>query len=115
MHNLAELVLSWIVTTALTFAVIILDERFMKEEMRERAWPPSSRDSAIIGFGPLAIIVHFLRTRGGFWPLKRLFLGLPLGLVLSAVALLAVSLVGGVLVNVMLMILGYPVDWSLTD
>lgn len=112
MHNVAELVLSWIVTTALTFAVIMLDERWMKAEHLERAWPPTSRDAAIIAFGPLAIPVHFLRTRGGFRSWRRFFFGIPLGLGMSVVSLLVVSLVGGVVVNLLLMLLGYPVDWS---
>ncbi|MFO0736257.1 MAG: hypothetical protein U0270_10265 [Labilithrix sp.] len=114
MHNIAELILSWIVTTALTFAIIMLDERWMSAERLERAWPPTSRDAAIIAFGPLALLLHFMRTRGSFvsrW--KRLVFGVPLGFGMGVVALLVVSIVGAVLVNVMLMILGYPVDWSL--
>lgn len=114
MHDITELVLSWVVTTALTFAVIMLDERFMSPERLERAWPPTSRDAAIVAFGPLAILLHFMRTRGGLRPVwPRLIVGLPLGFLMGVLALLVVSLVGAVLVNLALMVLGHPVDWSL--
>jgi hypothetical protein len=115
MHNVVELALSWIVTTALTFAVVLLDERWMSEANLERAWPPSSRDAAIVAFGPLAILVHFLRTRGGFRTWRRFFLGIPLGLGMAVVSLFIISLVGSVVVNVLLMALGYPVNWSLEE
>ena len=113
MNNVAELVVSWLVTTALTFAIIIFDERRMSPERLERAWPPSSRDAAIIAFGPLALLIHFLRTRGGFRTWKRFFLGIPLGCIMGIGSLFVVSLVGTVLVNIVMMALGYPVDWSL--
>lgn len=113
MHNVAELVLSWLVTTALTFVIIILDERWMGEKLLARAWPPSSRDAAIIAFGPIALLVHFMRTRGGFRSWKKFFLGLPLGFLMGVVALLVVSIVGSVVVNFLLMLFGYSVDWSL--
>ena len=112
MHNVAELIISWIVTTGLTFAVILMDEGWMSEERLQRAWPPSSRDAAIIAFGPLAIILHFLRTRGGFRTMRRLFLGNALGYALSAGALVVVSLVGSVFINLVMMLLGQPADWS---
>lgn len=111
MTSLTELIASWVVTTVLTFAVIMLDERWMKPERLERAWPPTSRDAAIIAFGPLALLLHFVRTRGGFRSL-RLLAGIPLGLGMGIIALLAVSLAGAVLVNIVLMIAGQPVDWS---
>lgn len=112
MTSLTELIASWVVTTVLTFAVIMLDERWMKPERLERAWPPSSRDAAIVAFGPLAILVHFLRTRGGFRSARMAFLGIPLGLGMGVVALFAVSIVGSIVVNIVLMIAGQPVDWS---
>jgi hypothetical protein len=52
------------VTTALTFLVIRLHERWMSEERLERAWPPASRDAAIILCGLFALPFHFARTLG---------------------------------------------------
>lgn len=115
MTSVTELIVSWIVTTALTFAIIMLDERWMSAERLERAWPPTSRDAAIVAFGPLALLVHFPRTRGGFRTWRRFFLGIPFGLFLGVLSLFVVSLVGTVLVNVVLMVLGHPVSWSLED
>jgi hypothetical protein len=93
-----ELVLSWFVTNALTFLIVIADERRMKDEMLERAWPPSSRDSAIVVFGVLALPVHFMKTRGHLGSLRGL-LGFPLGLVLGVVAIVVIAYVDGFLLE----------------
>lgn len=66
MSEVASLLGSWALTTALTFAVVIAHERLMSEERRERAWPPASRDAAIVAFGPLALPFHFAKTLGHF-------------------------------------------------
>src|SRR5687768_3466378 len=98
--SMIELILSWIVSTTLLFAVVILDERrFLKEEQLERAWPPSSRDAAIVAFGGLALPIHFMKTRGHFksW---RGIAGIGLGFALGVIALVIVSVVSGVLVYV---------------
>lgn len=80
-----ELVLSWIVMNGFTFLVVILDERRLSEEALERAWPPSSRDAAIVAFGIFAVPIHFVRTRT-HWRSARGLLGLPWGLFLGIVA-----------------------------
>jgi hypothetical protein len=115
MRNVVELALSWIVTTGLTFAIVLLDERWMAEEALERAWPPTSRDAAIVAFGPIVLLRHFIWTRGGFRTWQRFFLGIPLGFIMGVVSLLVVSLVGTVVVNVLMMALGYPVNFRLED
>jgi hypothetical protein len=88
MHDVLEILVSWVVSTSFLFAVIILDERRMdrRDDPRlERAWPPSSRASAIIGFGVLALPLHFLRTR-------RNLIGLLLAIGFTALALLVESI-----------------------
>ena len=83
MMDVLEILVSWAVTTAFMFAVVIIDERRMdrRDDPRlERAWPPSSRASAIVGFGVLALPLHFLRTR-------RSLLGLLLAIGFTALAL----------------------------
>jgi hypothetical protein len=102
-----ELVVSWIVTTALTFFIVIADERLMREERLERAWPPTSRDAAIVAFGVLALPIHFARTRGHFRNLRGL-LGIPLGLVMGAVAVVVVAFLGGLILEGVFHILGLP-------
>ena len=90
------LVLSWVVTTGLSWLAVRLDERWLSEERLERAWPPSSRNAAMLGFGPLAVPFHFLRTRGHFRSargLAGLLLGLGLGIVVLAAIMLVSSLV----------------------
>ena len=103
------LVLSWLVTTALTFLVVILDERRLPEDKLERAWPPSSRDAAIVAFGPLALPIHFAKTRGSLRSLRGL-LGFPVGLAIGAAALVVVALVSGLLVEGVYALLGLPTE-----
>lgn len=105
--HVIELVISWIVTTALTFLVVIVDERRMSHERLERAWPEASRDAAIIAFGVLALPIHFMKTRTHFRSARGL-LGLPLGLVLGVVAIVVIAFVGGLIVTVIDWVLGIP-------
>lgn len=103
-----ELVVSWFITNALTFLVVILDERYLlKGERLERAWIPSSRDAAIVAFGIFALPVHFIKTRTSL-SLYGIFVGLPLGVLLSLVALGIVIGVSTLVLNVFAMILGLP-------
>lgn len=91
------LLLVWLVTTGLTFLVVVLDERRLgrRDEARlERAWPPTSRDAAIIALGPLALPFHFARTRGRFFSLDehhRWWMGLGMGIIATIVVLLAAT------------------------
>jgi len=105
--EIIELVLSWIVTNALTFLVVIVDERRMSEEKLERAWPPPSRDAAIVAFGVLALPVHFIKTRGHFRS-GRGALGLVVGLLMGVVAVVVVALVSGLLLEGLFRVLGLP-------
>ena len=105
-----ELILSWIVSTTLLFAVVILDERrFLTEEQLERAWPPSSRDAAIVAFGGLALPIHFIKTRGHLKSWHGV-LGIFLGLAFGIIALVIVSVVSGVVVYVIELALGLPAE-----
>jgi hypothetical protein len=104
-----ELLASWMVTTALTFLVVILDERRLSEERLERAWPPTSRDAAIVAFGPLALPIHFIKTRGHLKSARGL-LGLLLGLALGAAAVLLVAFVSGLVLEGLTAVLGLPSD-----
>lgn len=88
------LLVSWALTTALTFAIITRDEKRLPANRLERAMLPSSRTLAVVAFGPFALCVHFTKTRG----LRGLFIGLVLAtlvVLLSDVALGALfSLLG---------------------
>lgn len=107
MATVVELVLSWLVMNALTFLVIFADERkILSEEQLERAWPPSSRDAAIIAFGPLCLPFHFLRTRVRL-TFRGVFLGIPIALGLTMIAL-AVIVFGSFLLDLVFSLLGFP-------
>ncbi len=106
-----ELLLSWVVTTALLFVLVIADERRMSEERLERAWPPASRDAAVVALGILALPFHFARTRGRFFSLSlrehlRWWMGLGLGLVLAVL----VALVNAAIVAAFDWAVGLPID-----
>jgi hypothetical protein len=103
-----ELVVSWILTTTLTFLIVIFDERkLLDRSQRERAWPPPSRDAAIVAFGVLSLLVHFMKTRGHFGSLRGV-LGFPLGLLMGVVAILAVALVSSLLLEGVALLFGLP-------
>jgi hypothetical protein len=107
--EVVQLVLSWAVTTLVTFVIVILDERRMDDDRLERAWPPSSRDAAIVAFGVLALPVHFVKTRGHLRSVRGL-LGLLLGLVLGIVAILVVALVSEIVLQGVSVVVGLPVQ-----
>jgi hypothetical protein len=102
-----ELLVSWIVTNALTFAVVLVDERRLSEERLERAWTPASRNAAIVGFGLLALPFHFAKTRGT-WISARGVLGRFLGLLLGLVIAVLVALASGLLITALAWVLGLP-------
>ena len=105
----ASLVLSWIVTTALLFAVVILDERRLPPEQLERAWPPSSRTAALVAFGILALPIHFMRTRGNLRSLRGA-LGVAWGFVLGGLLVLVVALIDTALLTAIAYVTGLPLD-----
>jgi hypothetical protein len=110
MHaEVVELVLSWIVTTALSFVVVLFDERRSSEERLERAWIPASRDAALIAFGILAVPIHFIRTRGDFKSGRGLLRKLG-GLALGATAFVLVAVVSGLVMDGIARIFGWPTE-----
>ncbi len=63
----------------------------MSEERLERAWPPASRDAAIIAFGPLALPFHFAKTLGHFRSVLGV-LGILAGFLVGLVVAVVISL-----------------------
>jgi hypothetical protein len=104
-----ELVLSWIVTTGLSFLIVLLDERWMSEAKLERAWPPPSRDAALIAFGVLALPIHFIKTRGHLRSVRGI-LGFPLGLAMGVLAVVFVGFVGSLVLEGVARLTGLPVE-----
>lgn len=100
---------SWVVTNALTFLVVIIDERRMSEDMLERAWPPSSRDAAIVAFGVLALPVHFVKTRGHFKSARGV-LGFPLGFVMGVATVILVALGSDLVLEGIARLFGFPTE-----
>jgi hypothetical protein len=69
-----QVLASWIATVAAFATLITRDERHLKKAALERAWPPASRDAAILGvflfgavYAMLAVLIHFARTRRSLW------------------------------------------------
>jgi hypothetical protein len=103
-----EIVIAWTITTALSFALVLADERLMSEERFERAWPPASRAAALVYFGLLAIPFHFARTRGSWKSPSGVgirLLWFVLGLVLAAV----VAIVSTLLITAIAWATGLPI------
>ena len=67
--------------------VIRRDLRGLSAERLSRAWLDSTVWSAVVAFGPLALIVYFTRTR-------RSFLGFGLGLLWAAATLALGGMLG---------------------
>ena len=66
--ELLQIVVSWVVTLPTVAAIIVHDERRLRGERLDRAWPPASRDAAIfalwqLGVPHLCVLIHFARTR----------------------------------------------------
>ena len=92
--EVVQIVASWVVTAPTVFAVILRDEKRLDARGRARAWPPVSRDAAVlavwlVGFTPVALLVfflvHFGRTRGA----RGLWVGLGWALATTAASILA--------------------------
>lgn len=107
-HTL-ELLLSWLVTTTLLFTIVIVDERRMSDARLERAWPPASRNAAIVAFGVLALVLHFARTRGDFKSLRGI-VGIVVGLAMGIAAVILVGLVEGAVLTAFAWAAGLPMD-----
>ncbi len=104
-----ELVISWVVTTVLTFGLVMVDERRLSDEQLERAWLPPSRNVALVYFGILALPFHFAKTRGT-WTSARGIIGrllwFKLGIVIAGVVLLVSSL----LITAIAYVAGLPIS-----
>lgn len=102
-----ELLASWLCTSGLTFFVILVDERRLSRARLERAWPPPSRNAAIIAFGVIALPVHFARTRGHFRSVRGAA-GVVIGFALGVLAVFAVAVINGLFVGAIEWLLGIP-------
>ncbi len=85
MGAVLELIVAFVVSRVLTYAVVVRDERRLSPERLARAWPRVSLLSAVFQFAMLAIPVHFARTR-------RSVLGLLLGVLWAVAVLVATAL-----------------------
>ena len=106
-----EILLSWGVTTALLFLVVLTDEKRMSEERLENAWPVASRDLFLVWLGVLALPFHFARTRGRFFTLDpirhlRWWMGFGMGLA----AAIIVTLIDAAVVTAFAYAAGLPLD-----
>lgn len=115
-YEVVILVASLVVVMTASVLVVRWDERRLDEERLERAWPPASRDNALIGLsmlgapivGLFAVWFHFFRTRSrAMWPpwcwsAKGFFLGLA--------AVLVVLIANATVVLTLAYALGLPLD-----
>lgn len=104
-----ELVVSWVVTTTLTFVVVLVDERRLSEDRLERAWPAATRTLYLVYLGVLALPFHFAKTRGHCKSVRGV-LGILGGLLLGVVAGVLVALASGFIVMGVDLVLGIPID-----
>lgn len=80
MVDVLDVVISILVGSVGTWLVVTWDERRLPEDLLARAWPPSSKLAGALAFGPLALPVHYWRTR-------RTLLGTLLGFIALALVL----------------------------
>ena len=79
-------VVSLVLNALLPYAIVKWDLARLPEALLARAWTDASFLSAVLVFGPLALPVHFTKTR-------RSLTGLGLGLSLCAVSVALESLI----------------------
>ena len=85
--TVVDLALQIAFSVLVTAGIVRWDSRRLSPERYARSWNSASFWSAVVGFGPLCIPVHFARTR-------RSLLGLGLGLVVMVAAFAANGLLG---------------------
>lgn len=68
--ELLQVVVSWTVTLPAAACLIVMDERRLKGDALDNAWPPQSRDAALFASWNMGLIylcvcvwLHFVRTR----------------------------------------------------
>jgi hypothetical protein len=115
-YEVLILVASFAVVVTASALVVRFDERRLDEERLERAWPPASRDNAIIGLsllgaplvGLFAVWFHFFRTRSrALWPPWRWS---PTGFFLGLAAVLVVMIANAIVVLTLAYALGLPLE-----
>lgn len=93
-----QMAVSMLIVPTSIHALLRWDEGRLSPRERERAWPPSTRLSAVLGsllaWGPLCVPVHYCRTR-------RSLRGFLLG-ILFMLAIVALSVAGQILVALLL-------------
>lgn len=87
MGEVGNLVVAAVASILVTAGLYALDERFLSDEAKERAWPRSTRWVAIVYFGLLAVPIHFWKTRRGWRKPVFAILG-------TVAALIGIELVG---------------------
>jgi hypothetical protein len=74
MTEILQLLSGLVLSIGLPAALIRRDMRGLPPIQARRAWNSASFWSAVVGFGPLALVVHFTRTRrtvvGALWGLS---------------------------------------------
>ena len=90
MREVLELVGAWALTTTAVFSWLRWDEARLDRARLSRAWPASSKLSAVVLFGAWCLPVHYYRTRVGLagWALAAASIGTVAAL-LAALAALA--------------------------
>lgn len=104
-----EILLSWAVTTALLFVVVLTDEKRMSEERLEEAWPVASRNLFLVWLGVLALPFHFARTRGRFFSVRR-HLGWWKGFSMGLAAAVVVTLIDVAIITAFDYAAGLPIE-----
>lgn len=84
---------SLILNALLPYLIVRRDLRGLSGEQLARAWTDASFLSAVVAFGPLALPVHFTKTRRSLW-------GFGLGVGLTVLTLAAQALVVALLSSV---------------
>ncbi|MGE5784361.1 MAG: hypothetical protein ACM3ZE_07210 [Myxococcales bacterium] len=90
MSEVILIIVSMALQIALPFWVIRRDDRKLTGEAYARGYPESTLWIAVVVFGPVSILFHFVRTR-------RNWVGLVLGLVWCALCIAAVAAAGAFL------------------
>jgi len=115
-YEVVLLVVSFAVVVTASVVVVRWDERRLDEERLERAWPPASRDNALIGLsmlgaplvGLFAVWFHFFRTRSrAMWPPWRWS---PKGFALGLAAVFLILIANAAVVLTLAYALGLPLD-----
>ena len=83
MSEILVVALGFVLNAALPYLIVKRDLARLAPDRLARAWNEASFLSAVIAFGPLALPVHFVKTRRS-WAGLGLGLGLAVGAILSA-------------------------------